>query len=253
MARTRDQAVRRISLAALGGSDHETVHRNPNQTAYRRLKEDIVLGRLPFGAILSSRKLGREMGTSFLPIADALRVLEVEGLVETRDRVGTRVKIPTVEDIQGVYTVREALESQAARLCAERATKEQRRLLKRKAREVDGMYRACEREGASEDLWLDTTMVHSNFHHFITECAGCPMLTRAVENSQVLMFKILFDSALRRKKRPENWHSTLAAAIVDGSPSEADAAARQHTVFGIDEVLSCAETVNAENRWRVRS
>src|SRR5262245_1554980 len=139
MPRTRDHAVRHISLAALGNrAEPQTEHRNPNQAAYRRLKEDIVMGRLPFGAVLSSRKLGREMGTSFLPVADALRVLEVEGLVETRDRVGTRVKIPTVEDIKGVYTVREALESQAARLCSERATKEQRRLLKSKAREVDG-------------------------------------------------------------------------------------------------------------------
>src|SRR5262245_52458794 len=107
--RTRDRWPHRIRLAALGdGSQPSTEHRNPNQAAYRRLKEDIVLGRLPFGAVLSSRKLGREMGTSFLPVADALRVLEVEGLVETRDRVGTRVKIPTVEDIKGVYTVREA-------------------------------------------------------------------------------------------------------------------------------------------------
>src|SRR6476646_10452829 len=130
MARARSPLPSRVSLAALGSvSGLDASPRKPNEIAYQRLKKDIVLGRLPFGAVLSSRKLGREMGTSFLPIADALRVLEAEGLVETKDRVGTRVKVPTPEDIKGVYTVREALESQAARLCCERATKEQRRLL----------------------------------------------------------------------------------------------------------------------------
>jgi DNA-binding GntR family transcriptional regulator len=40
------------------------------------------------------------MGMSFPPVADALTRLESEGLVETRDRVGTRVKVPIVEDTE---------------------------------------------------------------------------------------------------------------------------------------------------------
>lgn len=71
---------------------------------------------------------------SFLPIADALRLLEAEGLVETRDRVGSRVRVPKSEDIEGVFTVRAALEGEVARLCAQRASKEQRAMLRGMAR-----------------------------------------------------------------------------------------------------------------------
>jgi len=220
--------------------------------AYRRLKEDIVLGRLAFAAVLSPRKLASEMGMSSLPVGEALRILEAEGLVESRDRVGTRVKVPTVEHIEGVYTLREALESQAARLCCVRASRQQRRLLNSMARQVDDMYARCARDDASDDLWHETTIFHANFHRFITECAGCPMLTAAIENSQVLIFKILFDSTLRRKKRPRDWHRSLVAAILEGDPAAADAAARGHIHYGIAEVLCCVRALQPGNRWRGR-
>jgi DNA-binding GntR family transcriptional regulator len=164
------------------------------------LKQEIVQGRLGFGAILSPRQLGREMGMSFLPIADALTRLESEGLVETRDRVGTRVRIPTVEDIEGIFIVREALESQAARLCAERATPEQRRQLKLVSSQVDERYAEANQGSVSLKDWLETTNLHVAFHRMIADFAGCPRLREAIEKSQVLTFKIQFDNALRRKK-----------------------------------------------------
>ena len=51
---------------------------------------------------------------SFLPVSEALLRLEIEGLLESRPRAGTRVRIPSPEDVQGHYVVREALEVQAA-------------------------------------------------------------------------------------------------------------------------------------------
>ena len=58
---------------------------------------------------------------STLPVTEALQRLQNEALVVTVPRVGTMVRIPTPQDIRGFYTVREALESQAARLFAEKA------------------------------------------------------------------------------------------------------------------------------------
>jgi DNA-binding GntR family transcriptional regulator len=190
------------------------------------------------------------MGMSFLPVADALAILENEGLVETRDRVGTRVRVPTAEDITGIYTLREALESQAARLCAQRVTSGQARKLKEMAREVDRMYGLCERDRESRELWSETSVFHANFHRFIAECAGCPMLTLAIENSQVLTFKLLFDSAIRTKKRPARWHQSLVSVILSGDIQAADAAAREHISYGAADVLRCLDTLRLEKRWR---
>ena len=66
---------------------------------------------------------------SLLPVAEALQALERDGLVESRPRVGTRVCLPCASEIRDRYQVREALESQAARLYAERAGLRERRTM----------------------------------------------------------------------------------------------------------------------------
>ena len=77
---------------------------------------------------------------SVLPVSDALKRLEEDGLVETRARAGTRVKVPTRTDVRELYELREALETQAARLFAERATAVHRRELRRLAGHVDALF-----------------------------------------------------------------------------------------------------------------
>src|SRR3954464_10568568 len=68
------------------------------EQAYARILDKILKGEYPLGAVLSRRKIGSEFGMSFLPISDALKRLEQEGLVESRPRVGTRVRIPSPQD-----------------------------------------------------------------------------------------------------------------------------------------------------------
>jgi DNA-binding GntR family transcriptional regulator len=65
--------------------------------------------------------LAVELGMSFLPITEALIRLENERLLESKPGAGTRVKVPTRQDVEGHYVIREALEVQAAMLFAERA------------------------------------------------------------------------------------------------------------------------------------
>src|SRR5213596_2050398 len=90
--------------------------------AYTFVKRRILRGELVMGQVISRRKLAAELGMSFLPISEALQRLEFEGLLESRPRAGTRVRIPSRQDVAGHYTLREALEVQAARLFCEVAT-----------------------------------------------------------------------------------------------------------------------------------
>lgn len=222
---------------------------NPKDKAYAWLKEQLVIGKLPFGAVLSPRRIGLEIGMSFLPISDALRRLESEGLVESKDRVGTRVRIPTVEDIRGIYAIREALESQAARFCCERATKAQRTELRRLGAEVDAQYEHCGRISNVEEM-RRTNIFHVNFHRLIADAAHCPLLREAIDKSNVLTMKIQFDNALRSKKRPKNWHRNFIKRVLGPDPVEADLAAREHIRYGMDDVLKALELLQIDLRWR---
>src|SRR5688572_32303168 len=105
--------------------------------AYVFVRQRILRGDLALGQVISRRKLAAELGMSFLPVSEALLRLEFEGLLESRPRAGTRVRIPSREDVRGHYILREALEVQAARLFAAVASAEERAELQELAAKVD--------------------------------------------------------------------------------------------------------------------
>src|SRR5688572_24940589 len=82
--------------------------------AYSVVRERILRGEIGLGQVISRRKLAAELSMSFLPVSEALLRLEFEGLLESRPRAGTRVRIPSPEDVKGHFVVREALEVRAA-------------------------------------------------------------------------------------------------------------------------------------------
>src|ERR1041385_1108420 len=103
------------------GARAERVRKSPENSglageAYVTVRERILRGELAIGQVISRRKVAAELGMSFLPVSEALLRLEHEGLLESRPRAGTRVRIPSREDVRGNYMIREALEVQAAML-----------------------------------------------------------------------------------------------------------------------------------------
>src|SRR5712691_2573095 len=107
--------------------------------AYNVVRQRILRGELGLGHPISRRKLAAELGMSFLPVSEALLRLEVEGLLESRPRAGTRVRIPSLEEVRGLFVVREALEGQAAMLFTCAATLSERSQLKKFAARVDAV------------------------------------------------------------------------------------------------------------------
>src|SRR5229473_7867065 len=107
--------------------------------AYNVVRQRILRGELVLGQAISRRKLATELGMSFLPVSEALLRLEFEGMLESRPRAGTRVRIPTREDVQGHYLVREILEAEAARRFAGHATRSERAGLMKMAARVDAL------------------------------------------------------------------------------------------------------------------
>src|SRR6202047_2198817 len=120
--------------------------------AYVIVRERILRGELAIGQVISRRKLAVELGMSFLPVSEALLRLEHEGLLESRPRAGTRVRVPTRPDVQGHYVVREALESQAAMLFTLQATRDERTELMKLALRVDSL---SVQSGGNHFVYLD--------------------------------------------------------------------------------------------------
>jgi DNA-binding GntR family transcriptional regulator len=148
--------------------------------AYVTVRERILHGELAIGQVISRRKIAAELGMSFLPVSEALLRLEHEGLLESRPRAGTRVRVPTRQDVQGHYVVREALEVQAAMLFATHSTREERAELMKLAIRLDAL--STQPEG-SRFVYLS---LHEKLHRRIAECARCAALCDAISRTSAL-------------------------------------------------------------------
>ena len=206
-----------------------------SQEAYLSIRRKILRGELPPGASVSRRPLAKELGMSFLPISEALQRLEQEGLVESWPRVGTRVRIPRPQDVRGTYVIREALESQSARLFSEKASVDERNELRRMAEQVD------EAQADPGIDFFDFFSQHERLHRRIAECTGVPALAEALVRNNILIRTWLYAAVSDFREMPADYHRNLIEVLATGTPDEADAVMRQHVRHGMEEVLDRLE------------
>ena len=203
--------------------------------AYELIRNKILKGEYPLGAPLSRRKLATEFAMSFLPISEAVQQLEGEGFVESRPRVGTRVRIPTAQDLRDRYIIREALETQAARLFCERATSTDRRELLRLAEKFEGMLRVSKKRAADQEYHFSVQTAHVALHMKIAECSGCVLLCELLEKNQLLIFNWFYDVAAGYKMEAGR-HRELAKVLIGSDPDEACLAMGRHVRSGMREI-----------------
>jgi DNA-binding GntR family transcriptional regulator len=220
--------------------------------AYEHIRNEILQGTLAVGDILSRRRLAEKLNMSFLPITEALQRLEAEGLVESRPRIGTRVRIPTKQDILDSYVIREALESQAARLSCEKMTVTERKELMRSAQHLDKLYKTSASESEDSRFLFSVHMYHMQFHMRVAELARCPGLLKAIEKEQVLVFNWLYDTAAHRKSLPVHFHHDLAKGLCSGDLMKADEAMRSHVRYGLNHVVESLGSLETSKGWRLK-
>jgi DNA-binding GntR family transcriptional regulator len=201
--------------------------------AYNVVRQRILRGELVLGQVISRRKLAAELGMSFLPVSEALLRLEVEGLLESRPRAGTRVRIPTREDVRGHFIVREALEMQGAKLFTQFATAAERTELRKLAARVDAL-------AVKPDRTL-YTVLHHRLHRRIAECSRCPMLSDAIEKTNAL--SSIWFGLLRRPSPGDapRRHQELIDALAKGPADAAAEAMREHNAVAMERTLEVLE------------
>ena len=204
-------------------------HSSLASEAYTVVRHRILSGAIGLGQVISRRKLAAELRMSFLPVSEALLRLEVEGLLESRPRAGTRVRIPSPEDVQGHYVVREALEVQAAIRFGAVATSIERAELKKLAERVDAL-------GIQGDRMLYQS-VHLKLHTRIAEHARCQALLEAIEKTHSLAS--IWYCAMRQPQPsdPTARHRELAEALCDGDAHQAAEAVRQHLAVAMSRSI----------------
>ena|SRR5579871_1580337 len=204
--------------------------------AYLLIRQRILTGELAIGQAVSRRKVATELGMSFLPVTEALLRLEIEGLLESRPRAGTRVRIPTEEDVRGHYAVRAALEVQAARFFAARAEPDEISELSRIAARVDLLGQT---PGSDRVVYLT---LHERLHGRIAQAARCPALSEAIEKTHALASTWLcVGQQTNDSGPPRRRHEQLMRELSKRNPEAAARAMREHIENSMERAIKRLE------------
>ena len=136
---------------------------------YDHIRNGILDGSYKDGDYLVETRLAEKLQVSRTPIREALKQLELEGLVLSMPNRGVVVQAISENDIDDIYIIRQMLEGLAAYWAAERRTQEQLDAL---AEKVDLMDFYTGRGGAAQLSRLD-----NEFHELIYRACASRMLS----------------------------------------------------------------------------
>jgi len=137
--------------------------------AYYAIRELIVTLELPPGAVVREPELTERLGIGRTPVREALRRLAQERLVEVFPRRGIFVTKVDVRDLVQLCEVRVALEPEAARLAAERATQADLAELRAVLAELDGRRRRDARALIDLDERIHRAIYHASHNPYLAE------------------------------------------------------------------------------------
>lgn len=195
-----------------------------------RLRDAILDGTRPPGSKLTERDLATEFGVSRVPVRDALKLLDGEGLVELRPRTWAIVREFTAADLADLDEVREVLEPMAFRLAAERHRRDD---LERLKTVLD-----VEQESARHDNSLMSRRAAADFHEVAVQLADNRLLADLMGSirSRLRWALVQHDDL----EHIADEHVALYEAVRDRDGDRASALARAHVESSRHERLAHA-------------
>lgn len=200
--------------------------------AYTALREDILTGRLTPGTALSEVDLAERLGVSRTPLRAALARLALEGLVDTtRGRTGV-VSAVSVDSITELFELREALETQAARLVARRRDPAVFDALADRFAAAPALLR----DGGVEAYYA----LVAEFDAALDDALGNAVYRGALDGVRLHLARarrIATDNPQRLERSAEE-HRLICAAIRDGDAALAASATTVHLKASLTTILA---------------
>lgn len=190
------------------------------QQAYIYLRDQIQQGHLKGGARVKPEDVAHVLGISRMPVREAIRQLDTEGLLTIRPNRGAIVTVLTADRLVELFEMRAVLEG----LCARWACK----LLDEDGfDELTLLLNRMTRASTDVDQWIER---HEAFHDFICQRSGRPYVAAEVRKLRAaaepyLRMSQTRDSAMADSQRQ---HTEVLEALRSGDPERAETVMRRH-------------------------
>lgn len=192
------------------------------EVVFETVREAIISGDLAPGERLMEVQLAEDLGVSRTPVREAIRKLELEGLVAMIPRKGAYVADYSIKDVTEVFEIRAALESFAAGLACERATEQ----------ELDELRLLAERvwQMAQNNDIENLIQVDTDFHERIYQASRNSRLIQMISNlrEQIHRFRSTSLASPGRLEDTLREHKGMVDAIVERDAQLAQKLALEH-------------------------
>ncbi|WEX85795.1 GntR family transcriptional regulator [Sinorhizobium garamanticum] len=184
----------------------------------RTLADRIVSGAIMAGSKLRQDHIAEEFGASHVPVREAFRRLEAQGLVVSEPRKGVRVAEFSLEDVREVAEMRAALEVLALRNAAPHLTK----AILDQAEEAT---RAGDRAGDVQ-AWEEA---NRTFHRILLTPCKMPRLLKAIDDLHAASARFLFSGWRAEWDAPtDRDHRAILAGLRAGDVEAAASVLARH-------------------------
>ncbi|WP_265445950.1 GntR family transcriptional regulator [Acetivibrio straminisolvens] len=192
------------------------------EVIFDTLREAIIAGELKPGERLMEVKLAEKMGVSRTPVREAIRKLELEGLVEMLPRKGAHVAELSAKDIMDVLEVRATLDGLATALAAERITDEEIKELEH----IQSQFLAY----ANKDNLQGSIKKDVEFHELIYRASRNERLIQIANNlrEQIQRFRVIYLKDYSNPKELIKEHQYILEAISTRDKIAAQEYAQKH-------------------------
>jgi len=202
---------------------------------FNTLRRAILRGELLPGERLMEIQLAQRLGVSRTPVREAIRKLELEGLVTMIPRKGAEVAKITVSDLKDVLEVRIALEELAVKDACENITEEQLAAL----RSANEEFRQVLQEG---DL-MTCGQADIKFHEIIYGATNNRRLLQMLSNIREQMYRYRMEYLKDHSKHEAlvREHEAICQALQEHDREKAGEAIRVHIENQKESIISSLE------------
>ena len=210
---------------------------------FDKIRSDILNGKYKRGEELVESSIGKELGISRTPVREAIRQLELEGLVQLVPNKGAFVTGISEKDVRDIYLIRARLEGLAARMAAKNITPEL----------LDAMEETVvlSEYHAKKEHYEQVCEMDSKFHKLLYKASGSRILEHTLTDFHQYVQRVRMASIMkkRRMEKSNDEHDAILTAIREHDEEKAELVATRHisnTVenlknYDLDSVLSKGE------------
>lgn len=197
------------------------------QAALAHLRRRIADGSMAPESWIRQEHLAEQLGSSVVPVREALKVLEAEGLVRYAPHRGYQVALLSLEELTETYRIRQLLEDEVVRIAVPRLTAEN---FDRLDQAIAEMEAAAERDDTA-------AMIDANreLHFTVFEAAGRP---RTVDFIRMLWqstdsYRSVYYVDPEARDRVNREHRSIVEALRRGEVEQAVAELGQHRAHAV--------------------